>query len=410
VQDVVKMVRYANQHRLKIAMRGQGHCLNGQALVEGGIVIDSSTLNAIGWHWNNALDAQPGALWGDVAKMTLAQGLTPPVMPDAQMLSVGGTLSVGGIGGESFRSGAQVDYVLELDVVTGTGNLVNCSPERNAELFRMTLAGLGQCGIIVRARLRLVQAPKYIAMRTLTYHDMDVFLSDQARLATVARLGLLDGEVTRETDGRWRFTIMAGTFLAQLDEANRAPSWMDGLQFKERAPAARMSYWDYLDRRRASIAAAKASGKPNPSLALMLPDSSVPPFLTHVLSTPEAFIGIWRIEVLPMITARFAQPLHKIPKGKIAFTLRLQRRASAEQAPDHEAMLQANQALLPRLHAAGGKIYPPYAMILSHEEWREHYGAETWRRFAAAKKRYDPNNVLTPGPGIFSDKNSASKS
>jgi hypothetical protein len=145
-----------------------------------------------------------------------------------------------------------------------------------------------------------------------------------------------------------------------------------------------MPYWDYLDRRGASIAIAKANGKPKPSLALMLPDSSVSPFLTHIFSTPEAFIGIWLIDVHPMLTAQFVQPLHKTPTGTMAFMLRLHRRASAESAPDHKAMLQANQTLLPRLRMAGGKIYPPFSPILSHDEWQEHYGPETWQRFAAA--------------------------
>ncbi len=136
-------------------------------------------------------------------------------------------------------------------------------------------------------------------------------------------------------------------------------------------------------------------------VALVLSESSVPQFLAHVLSMPEATIGIWRIEVFPMKTALIRQPLHKMPAQKITFTLRLQRRASAHYAPDHKAMLQAFQALLLRLRPAGGKIYPPYSPILSRNEWREHYGAETWRRFAAAKKQFDSNNVLMPGAGIF---------
>ena len=137
----------------------------------------------------SALDAGPGALWGDVAREALGHGLIPPVMPDAMMLTVGGTLSVGGIGETSFRFGAQVDHVVDLDVVTGAGQLITCSDEKDLELFNMVLAGLGQCGIIVRARLRLVEAPKMVAMRTITYNDLDVFLADQARLieATGAR-------------------------------------------------------------------------------------------------------------------------------------------------------------------------------------------------------------------------------
>ena len=119
MNDVIRMVTYANEHELKIVMRGRGHSLYGQAQVDGGIVIDSSGLNTVRWQENNLLDAQAGATWGDVAKATLAQGFTPPVMPDALMLSVGGILSVGGTGEMSYRSGAQVDHVVELDVVTG---------------------------------------------------------------------------------------------------------------------------------------------------------------------------------------------------------------------------------------------------------------------------------------------------
>jgi FAD/FMN-containing dehydrogenase len=413
VNDIARILSYANKHGLKVAMRGQGHSHSGQALVEGGIVIDSSTLNAVRLVGNDALDAQPGALWGDVAKASLAQGLTPPVMVDAMMLTVGGTLSVGGTGETSYRFGAQVDHVLELDVVTGAGELVTCSPERNDELFRMVLAGLGQCGIIVRARLRLIQAPKYVAMRTMIYDDMDAFLSDQARLMAVDALGPLNGRAMREKDGQPRFALVAGSFVAEADDGNRPPAWMSGLRFKSEASTtagpygvstAAVPYADYLSRRTAGATAnaeAVKRGTTNPSLVLTLPDNSVRPFLSHILSAPETFVGIWLLEVSPKITARHTQPLQKMPAGALSFELRMQRRASSATSPEHKAILAANQELLPRLLAAGGKIYPPFAPILSKEQWQQHYGAETWQRFAAAKKRFDPNNVLTPGAGIF---------
>jgi cytokinin dehydrogenase len=63
-------------------------------------------------------------------------------------------------------------------------------------------------------------------------------------------------------------------------------------------------------------------------------------------------------------------------------------------------MLEANDVLVPRIRAAGGKIYPPFAPIPSHEQWRAHFG-DTWTRFAAAKQQFDPKNVLTPAFAIF---------
>ena len=47
VEDIAKMVRYARQNKLKIAIRGQGHATYGQSQVAGGIVIQSSAGNAL---------------------------------------------------------------------------------------------------------------------------------------------------------------------------------------------------------------------------------------------------------------------------------------------------------------------------------------------------------------------------
>jgi len=398
VVDVIRIVAYANQRGLKIAMRGQGHSQYGQSQVDDGIVIDSRALNAVR-HQSDTVDAQPGALWGEVAKVTLDKGLTPPVMPDAMMLTVGGTLSVGGIGETTYRYGAQVDNVLELDVVTGSGELMTCSPEHNDELFRMTLAGIGQCGLIVRARLRLGPAPKFVSMLPLLYDDMDAFLFDQGSLTTVDALGPLNGKITKGQDGRWLFTLLAGTRVADMSDGQQRPGWTQGLRFKSTAAAETTSYWDYLDRRSASVAAGRARRIANAALVATLPDNSVRPFLTHVLSRPEAFVGIWFFEVSAKVPARHGQPLQKMPDGPLAFELRMQRRAG--EAADLGAMLAANHALVPRVQAAGGKIYPPYCPILSQAQWQAHYGAEIWQRFAAAKRRFDPSNVLTPGAGIF---------
>jgi cytokinin dehydrogenase len=82
VDDVVKLVRFANQRGVKVAMRGNGHAMFGQAQVDTGVVIDSSTLNSvrvIDVGGRPAIEAGPGALWGAVLDMAYARKLTPPV-------------------------------------------------------------------------------------------------------------------------------------------------------------------------------------------------------------------------------------------------------------------------------------------------------------------------------------------
>ena len=49
--------------------------------------------------------------------------------------------------------------------------------------------------------------------------------------------------------------------------------------------------------------------------------------------------------------------------------------------------------------AVGGKRYSPYSSILSFEEWTTHFGTDVRKRFAAAKRKYDPNTVLSPVAG-----------
>jgi cytokinin dehydrogenase len=400
IEDVVRVVSHANTRGLRVVMRGQAHSLSGQALVENGIVIDSSPLKNIRLVSNEVVDAQPGAVWGDVGRVAFAHGRVPPVMPDAMMLSVGGTLSAGGIGETSYRFGAQVDHVLELDVVTGTGQLVTCSEEREAELFNMVLAGLGQCGIIVRSRLRLVEAPNSVVMRTMTYDDLNTFLADQAGLTQAVTLGPLNGRLSKNQQGSWLFALSAGTFVSNAN-AMDPPDWMNGLRYQTQAAPTITPFVDYLERRTASIAAGKARATPNPSLVVTMPAASTKAFVEELLKSSELSAGIWFFEVSPKLPARHQRPLQKMPVGELAYELRMQRRASAVDAPDHKAMLAANQELVAKALAAGGKVYPPFAPILTQEQWREHFGPETWKRFVAAKTRFDPRNVLTPGAGIF---------
>jgi FAD/FMN-containing dehydrogenase len=173
---------------------------NGQSLVEGGIVIDRRTLSAVGNVSNDTIDVQPGASLERVLLTALNGGCALPVMTSCVMLSIGGFLSAGGQTRGSQRYGAFVDQVIELDVVTGEGRLVTRSESQERGLFDMVLAGMGQCCIIVRARLKVAPAPQQIAARTLTYTSVDKFLADQRQIASEARFDVIEGALARSGD------------------------------------------------------------------------------------------------------------------------------------------------------------------------------------------------------------------
>ncbi|PNT70085.1 hypothetical protein BRADI_2g05208v3 [Brachypodium distachyon] len=148
-----------------VSFRGRGHSVMGQALAPGGVVVDMPSLGlpgaASGARINVSadrgyVDAGGEQQWIDVLRASLRQGVAPRSWTDYLRLTVGGTLSNAGISGQAFRHGPQISNVLELDVITGNGETVTCSKAQNADLFDAALGGLGQFGVIVRARIVLI--------------------------------------------------------------------------------------------------------------------------------------------------------------------------------------------------------------------------------------------------------------
>jgi cytokinin dehydrogenase len=414
VQDIVAMVRYANQHKLKVAIRGHGHSRYGQTQAEAGLVIDSRSLNAVRVRTPQSADAQPGVLWSAVLDAALPKGLTPRLVPGTclQLLTVGGTLNAGGIGNMSPRYGALVDNVTDLDVVTGDGRLVTCSPEHESELFEMVLAGQGQCGVIVRAGLPLIPAPTHVVYYDLTYTDLDAYLTDQLRLAREVRFDGQRGDMLRDQSGTWRFVIRVGKFFTPPEEPNLQALEGD-LHFASAAAPLRMTYRDYLfllETRGVGGLGAAGGGRPSPFITMWIPASATRKYLENILSlTPEALAltpsqGVQGFGCYPLNTRRFTRPLFKVPSEEQAFAVWLFRSVKPDDEAALSALLASNRELLAKMTAVGGKRYAPYSMVISPAEWQAHYGPEVWPRLVAAKAKYDPNRVLSPHPAIFGEK------
>src|SRR5262249_42486091 len=110
-------------------MRGQGHSFFGQTQVTDGVVIDSSSLNAVRIIKSGAggtAEMGPGSKWHPVLMAANAQKLTAPVITDT-FLSVGGTISTGGFGVTTYNLGLPVDHVQELEGANGDRQMVTCS-------------------------------------------------------------------------------------------------------------------------------------------------------------------------------------------------------------------------------------------------------------------------------------------
>ncbi|MBN1203599.1 MAG: FAD-binding protein [Myxococcaceae bacterium] len=406
VQDIVKIVRFARAHGLKVAAGrgiGESHSTQGQAQVEAGVFIDMSALSTVHDVDETSAWVDAGVRWIELLEITVPQGRSPPTLTDFIELSIGGTLSVGGIGGQAFRWGLQVDNVLELDVVTGRGELVRCSPWRHSALFDSVRAGLGQFGIIVRARVRLVRVPPRVRVYTAMYDDLAVFLRDQALLVDEGRFDYAEGSVV-PSGGQYSFQLEVAKYFSPGAEPNDA-QLLAGLSFQPGTLQAQdSSYFDFANRLAPLIEFLKSIGVwqlPHPWLNMFVPGPATRPFVQQVLAqTPEAELGQGPVLLYPFHPNRITAPFARMPPGHHAYLFALLRTAIPPTPENVAALVAKNRLIFEQLTAAQGKRYPIDSVPMSHADWRRHFHPH-WERFVLSKQRFDPDNVLAPGQGIF---------
>jgi cytokinin dehydrogenase len=401
--DVVKMVRYCRRHGIPVAMRGQGHAQYGQAQVEGGLVIDSSSLATI--HSLAAAGARvdAGVRWSDLVVAAAEQGLTPPVLTDYLELSVGGTVSVGGIGGGTPHFGVQGDNVLELEVVTGEGELVTCSRHARSELFDAVTSGLGQCALILRATLRLIPAPTRALIFHLYYDDIALYIRDQLRLVRDGRFEYLEGQVVSNSSGGWRYMIEAASLYSPPctpNEAHLLRGLSDDRASRERSET---PYLDFAFRLAPTIEFLKSIGVwgfPHPWLSLFLPASRAGDYVGNLMATlTPADTGQGPILFYPLLQSRVRRPFFRLPDEPVSFAFNILRTAPPDPIVQ-AAMVASNRALYEAAIAVRGTRYASGAIPMTRADWRRHFGV-TFRDFEHAKRRFDPQGILTPGAGIF---------
>src|SRR5215217_4824636 len=133
--DVIHSVIFARANKLLVAVRGGGHDVAGNAVCDGGLVIDLSRLKGIRVDpARRTVRAEPGVTWGEFDHETQVFGLatTGGIVPTT---GIAGLTLGGGLGYLMRRFGLACDNLLSVDVVTADGKLRTASATENEELF-----------------------------------------------------------------------------------------------------------------------------------------------------------------------------------------------------------------------------------------------------------------------------------
>jgi FAD/FMN-containing dehydrogenase len=155
VADVIAAVGFARAHDLLVSVRGGGHKITGNAVCDGGLMIDLSGMKSVRVDpARRTARAEAGLTWGEYNHETQAFGLA----------STGGVVSTTGIAGLTLggglgwlmgKHGLSCDNLLSADLVTADGQFLTASADQHPDLFWGLRGGGGNFGVVTSFEYRL---------------------------------------------------------------------------------------------------------------------------------------------------------------------------------------------------------------------------------------------------------------
>ncbi|GHJ09983.1 FAD-linked oxidase [Micromonospora humidisoli] len=144
-------------------------------------------------------DVQGMCTYEDLVEATLPHGLMPLVVPQLRTITLGGAVTGLGIESTAFRNGLPHESVIEMDVLTGAGEIVTTRPDGpDAELFAAFPNSLGSLGYATRLRIELQPLGRAVALRNIRFTRLEELT---AAVAEVIAKGEWEGRPVDAMDG-----------------------------------------------------------------------------------------------------------------------------------------------------------------------------------------------------------------
>lgn len=399
--DVVAAVKFAIANDLQIAVRGRGHNNGGFGTVDGGLVIDMSSMDKVRADAaTQTIYVDGGANAGAVTEAAMAHGMIVP-FGDSPSVGVGGITLGGGVGWLTRKFGMTIDSLLAVEIVTANGEILRASPTEHSDLFWAVRGGGGNFGVVTAFEFRMHPIDTVLggmlilpATREVILKAIDLSLEAPDELTNITMVGPmmpLPG-VPEELVGKLAFTIMP-VWSGDLDAGQRALAPFRALatplaDMVEPMPFSKM-YDDggapmerYTSYTRAFMADKLDAKAVDAMLAAVSPEGRP--------QSPS--VSVIQIRILGGAMAR-------VPADATAFAHRAAPLMAAiavigfEPETFEEQQKWADAAYYATRHASIG-AYLNFLEKEGDERIREAYPPETYSRLADVKRRYDPDNVF----------------
>jgi len=225
-QQLADLLRNAQLFRVPVTVRGGGLTTEGESVAFGGVLLDMTGMSRVLNIDTESMTVrtEAGIFWHSLAEELRRFNMDYLSAPLNLTSSVGGTLGVGGIDVNSPRLGCSADQAISMQVVTPTGEIVECSDTHNAGLFQRVILGYGQFGVITEVTLKI---------RPYTPLRMHYFYYDTLRTA-IEDLQMLDTNDASDYSGILTIMDCAVNLLVAFDTDEREAAFKANWQTRLR--------------------------------------------------------------------------------------------------------------------------------------------------------------------------------
>ena len=229
IEALAATLKKNNDSNTKVTIRNTAHSTNGQTVTDG-VMVQLGGLSAAKFDQDKmTVTAGAGTPWNDVLSAIGFPKFCLPIFPNnpGQRIHIGGTAAVGGVGYYGSAAGGFWNSVVSARLVTMTGEIIDCSREKNFDYLRYSLGGFARVGVMGEVTVKVVPSKKYVMGVILAYRDVNAFTADfaKARLdpmfSGVAAQEHIPSHDSAEDDIQTALDLKLLTVIVEVDDYRR---------------------------------------------------------------------------------------------------------------------------------------------------------------------------------------------
>jgi FAD/FMN-containing dehydrogenase len=425
VDDIRRALQTARENKLKVTVAGQHHSMGGQSFARDGLVLDMRNWDQIRIDKHQMIaNVQSGAIWAQLQTELDHEALSVLAMQSINVFSIGGSLSVNAHG-IAHRPGPVASTVKSLRMMLASGEIVTATSQENAELFRLVLGGYGLFGVILDADLEITRNAAYqLQTRYMDYREFPEYY--QKNVAQDENIELMFGRISISPTSYLRETALH-TYSKTAPEVTPPflkPEKHEGLarfvfNFSKTGSVGRWMRWtlekrlepvehDCVPRNQALTPKDACLVSRNQEMydsmgflrnrlhdtdilqEYFIPYDQMPSFIDGLRNTVTRNGANLLNVTIRVVHKDRVTALPYAKRDMFAFVLYFNQDLNETAS---KILRQTTIGLIDLAIRAGGTFYLPYQLYYSGEQLRAAYPEID--RFFAAKKKYDPDSILS---------------